>query len=207
MSPPDLSTVLAAIEVLRERTGTEICLPENETVRDGSRVMLRSPEGWFIDVTGGALVPECEYPSLGLSLRGFILNPKRDVLEALTLYPALTRNTTADLDILDPKFDFAGYALETLVPHIREGAAKVGAKWAAEDQQASRIAQLQAHFGMEGLSKKIATPAPVNAEISVRASAVDKADVSMCINAYGLTPVQLEAVLAILAQPGAAATE
>jgi hypothetical protein len=197
LSEVDRAKVLAAITLLSERTGTQITMTANETVRDGTCVMLQSPEGWFIDVIGGPLVEGCEYPSLGVKLRGYILNPKRDILEALTLYPVDSRDSVAELDIDDAKFDFAGWAVSNLVPAVRHSYNLVQEGWRLERERAEKTSQLQAHFGMDAPKKKLVVGAHT-VNLSVGPSSTDYQNIAMSVSADGLSLEQAEAILKIL---------
>lgn len=196
-SEADLAKILAAIELLRSRTGTEIVMASNEKVRDGSRVLLKSPEGWFIDVLGARLYEECAYPVLGVKLRGYIYNPKTAILEALTLHPVDARDSVAELEIDDPKFDFATYVETNLVPAVRHSAKLLLEAWAVENARKVLTEQLQAHFHMDGAKKRFIR-GPHTVDISVGPNAANFDQIGMCVRADGLSRKQLEAILKIL---------
>lgn len=201
----DLAKILVAIELMRERTGTEIVMASNEKVRDGSRILLKSPEGWYIDVLGAKLYEDHAFPVLGVRLRGYVYNPKTDILEALTLHPVEARDSVAELEIDDPKFDFVTYVVSNLVPAVRHSAKLLFDAWTVENERKALTEQLQAHFKMDGAKKRF-TRGPHTVDISVGPSSANFEHIGMCLRADGLSTTQLEAILKILDESPAAPT-
>jgi hypothetical protein len=196
-TPAELTTILGAIERLRDATGTEIIMTSNETVRDGSRVMLESSEGWFIDIVGGRLYESYEYPPLGLLLRGYIYNPKTNILEALTLHPGTVQGTRGEVQIENPAFDFVAWVQNTMVPAVQHSAKLLHDAWAQEAERKALTAQLQAHFAMDSTSKKF-TRGLHTVEISVGPTSSNWKQIGLSLKADGLSTTQLEAILKLL---------
>lgn len=199
-SEAELQKILAAINLVSAATNTEVALAPNEKIRDGSRVVLVSKEGWFIDVVGARLF-EYQHPPLGLHLRGYIHNPKTDLLEALTLHPGTgMMQTRMDVPIETPEPFCVDQIVTKLVPAVRQCAKQLQDRWAAETARTEQIAQLKEHFEIVGSSKKF-THGTHTLELSVCSVASDWNKVGLSLKTDGLSPAQVEAILKVLDDP------
>lgn len=192
----DTSSIRSAIETLRALTGTVVVIPANETIHDGTRAMLESPDGWFIELEG-LRVRDNDYNLLYLRLRGFIHNEKRGILEALTLHEVCRHDTYATVRIDDPSVDFVEKVMADFVPAVKDAAASYHKTIGDEKARKVKIAQLQAHFEIVGTSKKF-THGAHTLELSVCATANDWANLGLTLKADGLTPAQVEAIMKLL---------
>ena len=196
ISAIDTANIRSAIETLRALTGTAVVIPANETIRDGTRVMLESPEGWFLEIEG-LRVGDDEYETLRLKLRGFIYNEKRDILEALTLHPVCRQDTWGSVRIDDPSFDYVYQVTRRLLPAVREAAASYHKAIADEKDRKAKIAELQKHFDIVGTTKKF-VHGTHTLELAVCAAASNWEDLGLSLKVGGLTPAQVEALMKVL---------
>lgn len=205
MESQQLTKIKAAIEAIREATGTEAAMTSNQEIRDGSRIFLESVEGWFICITGGPLHFGQGRPSLGLSLRGYLHNPMTNLLEAMTLHHLRAMDTSVDLQI-DDDVDYLTPVLGKLVPSIRAGAKQLLAQWATEKSRNEAIENIQKDFEMPGTTKKFTVSgSKVQMSVGPDYSRANKAAVAMSLTLSGLSPDQTRAILKILSEQPALA--
>jgi hypothetical protein len=199
MKAESLEKVKAAIAQLREATCAEAGLFSNQEEGDGSHLVLGFDHGkYYLNIHSGELFGSYSHPQVGLSISGYIYNPRTELAEALTLHHFGHREVNLDINLDDESVDYVELVTKGLMPKVHAAVDSVRARWGREARREAALASAKLRFGIAAGDKKIKTIGDYCVEIQVWNEGPTTESVAVGLNLRGLSPGKADAILALL---------